>query len=147
MTGHSEAGTSRPGVGRYRAHTAGGRHRQVRLRYTDQEYDAVNRAAHAAGLTPSGYVAEAALAAATSTEPPRTAPWRQALLELIDARNQVRRIGININQAARTLNATGEAPLWLHHALAITNRSLSRIDDSADAVAALARRDRSARSP
>ena len=130
----------RPGVGRYRRHTAGGRKRQIRLRYTEHEYTTVEHAAHTAGLTTTGYVAEAALAAATATDQPSIQPWRQALLELIDARNQVRRIGININQAARALNATGEAPLWLHHALLITDRSLTRIDAAADTVADLARR-------
>lgn len=63
-------------VGRYRPHAASGRSRQVRLRYTDDEYATVARAAHAAGLTTTGYVAEAALAAANSLEPPRDAPWR-----------------------------------------------------------------------
>ena len=139
MNSTANTGTSRAGVGRYRRHTAGGRHRQIRLRYTDHEYAIVEQAAHAAGLTPTGYVAETALAAATGIDPPSNQPWRQALLELIDARNQVRRIGINVNQAARDLNATGEAPIWLHKALRITCRSLAQIDQAADAVAVLAR--------
>lgn len=132
-------------VGRYRPHSQPGRPRQVRLRYTDEEYEAVERAAQTAGLTPTGYVAEAALAAANSLEPPRSAPWRSALLELMDTRNQIRRIGVNINQAARALNATGEAPVWIEHALVMTDRSLTRVDDAAAAVAALAHRDSSAR--
>lgn len=61
-------------VGRYRPHTPGGRQRQVRLRYTEQEYTTVQHAARAAGLTPTGYVADAALAAASSTEPPPMHP-------------------------------------------------------------------------
>lgn len=139
MTDSSMARPSPSAVGRYRRHTTGGRHRQVRLRYTDLEYFTVENAARAAGLTTTGYVAEAALAAATATAPPSLQPWRQALLELIDARNQVRRIGVNINQAARGLNATGEAPLWLNHALVMTHRSLTKIDDAANKVAVLAR--------
>jgi len=120
ITDTVEAGTSRPGVGRYRRHTSGGRHRHVRLRHSEHEYAIVQQAAYAAGLTNAGYVAEAALAAAQGADPPSIQPWRQALLELIDARNQVRRIGTNINQAARAINATGEAPLWLHQAVIIT---------------------------
>jgi len=139
MTHTVEAATSRPGVGRYRRHTAGGRHRQVRLRYTEQEYATVQQAAQTAGLTPTGYVAEAALAAASATDPPSIQPWRHALIELIDARNQVRRIGLNINQAARALNTTAEMPPWMQHALLITDRSLTKIDDAADAIGALAR--------
>lgn len=133
-------------VGHYRPHTKPGRPRQVRLRYTDEEYAAVERAAYAAGLTPTGYVAEAALAAAASVEPPRFTPWRSTLVELMDARNQVRRIGVNINQVARALNATGEPPTWIEHALEMTSRSLRRVDDAAATVSALAKRDSAARS-
>jgi len=125
-------------VGRYRPHAPTGRSRQVRLRYTDDEYATIARAAQSAGLTPTGYVAEAALAAANSQEPPRDAPWRTALIELMAARTQVRRIGVNINQAARALNANGEASVWLEHALAMTDRSMTRVDDAAAAVAVLA---------
>lgn len=132
-------------VGRYRPHTKPGRPRQVRVRYTDQEYAAVERAAHAAGLTTTGYVAEAALAAALSLEPPRWAPWRTALVELMETRRQIRRIGVNINQAARALNATGEAPAWIEQALTMTTRSMARVDDAAADIAALAHRDSTAR--
>ena len=132
-------------VGRYRPHTTPGRPRQVRLRYSDEEYTAVERAAHAARLTTTGYVAEAALAAARSLEPPRWAPWHAALVEMMDTRQQIRRIGVNINQAARALNATGEAPAWIEQALTMTTRSLTRVDDAAAAVAALAQRDSATR--
>lgn len=78
------------GPGRDRDHLTPRRSRQVNLRYTSQEYDAIAQAAREAGLTPTGYAAEAALATATATDTPSTAPWRVALLELIQARNQVR---------------------------------------------------------
>jgi hypothetical protein len=52
----------------------------------------------------------------------------------MDARNQVRRIGTNINQAARTLNADGDEPVWLQRAAAITTRSITRIDTAAEAL-------------
>ncbi len=59
------------------------------LRYSDEEYAAVAEAAQAAGLTPTGYAAEAAaLAAAQSLEAPSTAPFREALLELMAARGR-----------------------------------------------------------
>jgi hypothetical protein len=131
-----------PTVGRYRPHARPGRNRQVRLRYSGQEYETVARAAHAAGLTTTGY-AEAAFAAAAATEPPTSAPWRADLTELMAARAQVRRIGLNINQAARALNATGEPPIWLEHALNLTERAVTRLDDAATLVADLARRPRS----
>jgi hypothetical protein len=131
-----------PTVGRYRPHARPGRTRQVRLRYTSQEYQAVARAANAAGLTTTGYVAEAALAAAAGAEPPVGTPWREALTELMAARAQVRRIGLNINQATRVLNATGEQPVWLEQALAMAEQAVIRLDDAATDVADTARRHR-----
>lgn len=58
------------------------------LRYTECEFAEIQAAARDAGLTPSGYAADAALAMATGAKPPSTAPWRSALLELMDARRQ-----------------------------------------------------------
>jgi hypothetical protein len=55
------------------------------------------------------------------------------------ARAQVRRIGLNVNQAARVLNTTGEPPVWLEQALAVTERAITRLDDGATVVADLAR--------
>ena len=135
--------TTGPGarVGRYRAHARPGRPRKVQLRYSELEYDTVARAAHDAGLTTSGYVADAALAAAQGLESPRPEPWRAALTELMAARTQVRRIGTNINQAARVLNTTGEPPPWLQRALKIADHAIARLDDAATAMAAQARED------
>jgi hypothetical protein len=67
-------------------------------------------------------------------------PAREAALEL--ASKQVRRIGLNVNQAARVLNATGEPPVWLEQALAMTERAVTRLDDAATAVADVARQHR-----
>ena len=49
----------------------------------------------------------------SGTSPPASEPWREALLEVMAARTQVRRFGSNVNQAVRALNSTGEAPDWL----------------------------------
>jgi hypothetical protein len=107
----------------------------VLLRYDDVEYSLVAEAARSAGLTPSGYAAQAALAAAGGSQPPAAEPLRLALLELMDARTQVRRFGVNVNQAAKQLNATGEAPAWLERAVALTERAVARVDDAATKVA------------
>jgi uncharacterized protein (DUF1778 family) len=125
--------------GRDRDHHSPRRGRQIKLRYTDTEYNAIAQAARHAGLTPTGYAADAALAAATEAAAPALAPWRTALQELMEARNQVRRIGTNINQAARTLNTGGDEPIWLHQAAAISARSLTRLDTAAEALHALGR--------
>ena len=137
--------TAKPGpgdrVGRYRPHTHPARTKRLQLRYTKAEYTAVAQAAHNAGLTTTGYAADAALATALTLEPPTAEPWRTVLIELIEARSQVRRVGTNINQAARALNATGDPPPWLQHALNIANRTVARLDDAATAIAAQARED------
>jgi hypothetical protein len=67
-----------------------------------------------------------------------------ALAELMAARGQVRRFGSNVNQAARALNALGEAPDWLDHAIAVANRAVAGVDEAAAAVAAAARAERRA---
>ena len=41
----------------------------------------------------------------------------------MDARGQLRRIGTNLNQAARVLNTTGRPPVWLEHVAAIAARA------------------------
>jgi hypothetical protein len=117
-----------------RAHRPG-RTRRITIAYDHDEYTAITAAARAAGLTPTGYTAEAALAAATSTAPPMAQPLREALLELIAARTQVRRFGINVNQAVRELNTTGEPPEWLANAVALTNRAVTRLDQATTRIA------------
>jgi len=119
------------GAGRHRRHQQPGRGHVVKLRYTEAEYADLAAAARRSGLTPSGYAAEAALAAARGSEPPRAEPWREALAEVIDARAQVRRFAGNVNQAVRALNATGEAPDWLDRAVAMTTRAVEQLDAAA----------------
>ena len=89
-------------------------------------------AARRTGLTPSGYAAEAAWAAAHQSDPPSAGPWREALTEVMAARAQVRRFGVNVNQAVRVLNATGEAPEWLDRAVALTASAVIRLDAVAE---------------
>jgi hypothetical protein len=86
----------------------------------------------------SGYAAEVAVAAARELEAPSLAPWREALTELMLLRGQLRRIGSNLNQAARILNADGEAPVWLERACQLLERNISGVDDASTTVCRLA---------
>jgi hypothetical protein len=95
----------------------------------------VATAASAAGLTPTGFVAQAAVALATQTAPPMPQPLRDVLAELLATRAQVRRFGVNVNQAVRELNATGTPPEWLQNAVAITTRVVARLDATTAALA------------
>ncbi|NIZ89665.1 plasmid mobilization protein [Kineococcus rubinsiae] len=134
------SGQRRRTPGRDRVHVSPGRNRQVKLRCTDEEFIALAEAARLAGLTVSGYAAEAALAAARGVEAPSIAPVRAALVEVMAARSQVRRFAINVNQAVAALHATGQPPEWLAGAVAVTSRAVARLDDVAADLAAATRR-------
>jgi hypothetical protein len=108
----------------------------VNLRLSEQEFAELVEAAVAAGLTTSGYAAEAALATARGTRLTGDQPWRAALSEVMEARTQVRRFGVNVNQAVRVLNSTGEAPDWLRQAVTAAERAVGSLDDAAAGLAA-----------
>jgi hypothetical protein len=98
------------------------------LRYDDAEYDVVASAASRAGMTPTGYAAHVALDGARDTNARTPDANREVLLELMACRSQLRRYGNNLNQAARILNAGGDAPEWLKAAIALTDRVVHNID-------------------
>lgn len=125
--------------GRHRSHGRPSRERRVNLRLSDEEFETLAGAAGTAGLTPAGFATEAALAAARGEGMPEHRALRALLVELMAARTQVRRYGINVNQAVAQLQATGEAPGWLERAAAGANRGIARLDDAAGEVAAVLR--------
>jgi len=86
---------------RHRQHRFPGRDKVVKVRYDADEHAAVASAAGQAGLTTAGFVASAALAAATDSPPPTQAPLRELLSELLAARTALRRYAVNVNQAVR----------------------------------------------
>jgi hypothetical protein len=105
----------------------------MEVTFTEAERAVLDGAATMAGLTPTGYIAEAALAAARRTEPAVLSPYREMLAELqtelFDARVAVVRIGTRLSQAVAALNATGEAPAWLGRAALLCERRLVRLDE------------------
>jgi hypothetical protein len=113
---------------RDRLHQQPRRGRLVMLRYDDAEFAAVLDAAKRSGLTPSGYAAEVALAFATESRPPEGDPLREALVELMQARTQVRRFAVNVNQAMGVLHRTGVAPEWLARATDLTTQAVAHLD-------------------
>lgn len=119
-------------VMRHREHRFPGRKRPVQVRFDEVEFAAVELAAGRAGLTPTGFVAAVAIAAATGSVPPASSQIREALLELMAARAVVRRVGGNLNQAVAALNASGEPPQWLVRAVEVTSRAVRRVDDAAE---------------
>lgn len=125
-------------AGSYRSHASTVRSEQVRLRLTPAELASVREAAAHASLTPSGYAADATVAAARGLDAPSLAPWREALTELMLLRGQLRRIGSNLNQAARALNADGEAPVWLERVCQLVERNVTGVDEATTTIRRLA---------
>jgi uncharacterized protein (DUF1778 family) len=105
---------------------AGRREARVNVRLSPAEYADVLAAARASGLTPSGFAAEAIVAA--SRHETLTRGDHELIRELMSARSQLRRYGNNVNQAARVLNASGEPPEWLERAIALSNQTVENID-------------------
>ncbi len=119
----------------HRRHRRPGRGRAVQVLYDDAELAAVAAAAARSGLTPSGYVASAALAAAEGGEPPASVAGREALGELMAARTQVRRFAVNVNQAVAALHSGAGVPPWLQAAVEGSTRAVRSVDAAAAAVA------------
>lgn len=124
-----------PGPGYHRHRRTTRRGHRFNVTYDDAETAEITAAAARAGLTPTGYIASAALAAATSTRPPVHSPARETLLALMAASTQLRRLAGNVNQAVAALNATGQAPVWLHAALRTTMAAVARVDAAAERAA------------
>lgn len=137
MAGRDESGApaawARGLRGRDRTHYRPGRPHRVNARFNAEELAAIVAAATAAGMTPTGWCAEVALAAARGAPPASLDPAREGLAqlqaELFDARVAVGRIGTNLNQAVAALHATGEAPDWLVRAAAACERRMERLDE------------------
>ncbi|MDG4833053.1 hypothetical protein O7627_27650 [Solwaraspora sp. WMMD1047] len=118
-----------------RQHQFPGRQQRINLRLDHDEHQSVVQAAARAGRTPAGFSADAALAAARGTTAPgapiagitRT-ELAELQRELFAARTALVRIGTNLNQAVATLNATGEAPVWLGHAVTRCDRTRAHLD-------------------
>lgn len=128
-----------------RRHRYPGRTRQVFVRLSSDEYEDLAEAAARVELTPTGYVAETALAAARGQGTPGladgTATTRAELAqlqrELFAARTELVRVGTNLNQAVADLHATGTTPAGLHDTVTRCAQAMEALDS---VVAAIDRR-------
>ena len=130
----------RPRAGRDRTRVSPRRGARINPSFSPEEHVRVLAAARRAGLTPTGYVALAALAAADGESPaaPASSAQYEALrdlqADLFDVRNAVNRVGTNLNQAVAALNATGNAPAWLETVAAMCARNLTALDEITSAI-------------
>ncbi|MBM9508031.1 plasmid mobilization relaxosome protein MobC [Streptomyces sp. KK5PA1] len=114
------------------------RPRRVCPRFSEDEWAAVQQAAHATGLAPGGFAAAATLAAATSTNPTAAvADYRRGVQELMESNRQLAAVGNNLNQVAHFLNAGGEPAIDLRRLLHRIDTAIGAVDN---AVARLVRR-------
>jgi len=120
---------------RRRARGSGQRVSRVTVRLSAAEHAEVAVAAAAAGVTAAGFTAGAVLAAARGQAAGLGGlPVRVVLGELMAARRQLRGYAVNVNQAAKVLNAGGGAPEWLEAAVEATDAVVVRVDAATAAV-------------
>ena len=87
-----------------------GRPRQIRVRFSDDEWHDISAAAGRAGWTVGGWTAATGVAAARRKPPPRLVVAEATLRELAETRRQLVRIGTLLNQSVKAVNATGQVP-------------------------------------
>ncbi len=96
-----------PGI-RRRRRQATARPHSMLARFSDEEFEVLAVAAAAVGLTPTGYVASTAVAVARGQVRPLPSGVGDVMRELVEARAQLVRYGVLLNQAVARLNATGQ---------------------------------------
>lgn len=106
------------------------------LRTSEAEHAEVAAAASRAGLAAGAFAAEAVLAVARGTVITPDAVLREVLSRLDQAVGQVRRAGVNLNQAVAALHATGRAGGDLVPYAAVAVRTAARLETVADELAA-----------
>ncbi len=127
--------TTSAASGRRRARGDGHRTVRVDLRLNRDEAGALQQAADRTGMTRAGYAAAAALAAAGGTPAPRALPAadvrnRELLGALVATRFELAKVGVNLNQLARSANIDGTVlPEQLRAVLARVDAGVRLLDD------------------
>jgi len=98
----------RSGSGRRRRRQVVARPHAVFARFSDEEFEVLGVAAAAAGLTPTSFVAARAVAVARGVVRPVPSGTAEVVRELVEARAQLVRFGVLLNQAVAKLHATGQ---------------------------------------
>jgi len=98
----------RSGSGRRRRRQVVARPHAVFARFSAEEFEVLGVAAAAAGLTPTSFVAARAVAVARGVVRPVPSGTAEVVRELVEARTQLVRFGVLLNQAVAKLNATGQ---------------------------------------
>lgn len=121
-----------------RAHQSPRRSRSVLAYLSDEEHAVLETAAEREHLALGAYVAQAALAQATLAQASGVSRADQSLLrellrELMQARSQVRRLGVNLNQSVAALHS-GELTEQLGAYARACAQTVNKLDRTADEV-------------
>lgn len=114
----------RPRTGRDRPHLFPGRPRAVNARFTDDEYAELAAAASRFGLTPTGFCAHAALAAARDTGE------RMEHEALANLQAELMRVRVTINQTRADLGRNVDNSGSRSHAHAVLDIAIAKIAES-----------------
>jgi hypothetical protein len=113
---------------RHRPHQATARPHTISIRLSDEERDCVRAAAAETGLTATGYVATAALAAATRQGPASVEDLRDLQRSLFAVRRAVNELAGVVVQAATATSAVGEVPDWADGTVQSCRSALACLD-------------------
>lgn len=124
-------GRRRAPVRRRERESDGPRVTRIKVSYSDIELMIVRTAADRDNQALASWVGRAALDVAKEKVVPVSADAKDVVGEFITARNQVARIGNNVNQIAKVLNADGTVTgAQLSAALAAVEEAIRRMDEA-----------------
>ena len=107
---------------------------RVHFSLTETEFAELQDAASRAGMARGAFAARVVLAHVQGDTDGPEAPDRELLRELVRAAGLVHRIGVNLNQAVRKLNATGQRSEELLPYAVESMRRVNHLDDVAEQV-------------
>jgi hypothetical protein len=107
---------------------------RVHFSLTEAEFAELEEAASRAGLARGAFAAQVVLAHVRGDAGGPEAPGRELLRELVRASVLVHRIGVNLNQAVKKLNATGQRSGDLLPYARESMRRVGHLDEVAEQV-------------
>ncbi|GGU12650.1 plasmid mobilization protein [Streptomyces lateritius] len=121
----------RPATRRREREAGGARETRIKVSYNDDEHAIVKAAAERDRQATASWIGRVALDVAEEIVVPTPVNAKAVVGELIEARKQLKRIGVNYNQIAKVLNSEGEVPgpqmIAVHQALV---SAICRLDEA-----------------
>ena len=115
-----------------RPHNKDKRTHRVVFYLTEPEYTAMDAAAEHARLANGAFIARALHNAITGRERPEFSLLRELIIEVAKLADQLRRIGVNLNQVVAVLHTTGHMPESLPAHAAAAAAAFHKVDELAD---------------